>query len=194
MLAGDALRPSAIGVANDYFDRDLDAASKPWKPHRCGPRACAYRRSSCALGSLPRQPRWRRRSARAVSCWRCSGMSCGLAYDARLKRTLLSAVPFMVAIPTLPIWVWLTLGVWQPGALVAAAAWRSARSGAAPCEHACRTSTLMPRTASPASRTGSAPRRSMLLAWIVVRERARAQRRARRRSSATICDSTRRPS
>jgi 4-hydroxybenzoate polyprenyltransferase len=41
------------------------------------------------------------------------GLSCGLAYDARLKRSPFSAVPFMVAIPTLPLWVWATLGEWQ---------------------------------------------------------------------------------
>ena len=34
------------------------------------------------------------------------GMCCGLAYDIRLKRTVFSAVPFMIAIPTLPSWVW----------------------------------------------------------------------------------------
>jgi 4-hydroxybenzoate polyprenyltransferase len=41
------------------------------------------------------------------------GMSCGLAYDVRLKRTPLSALPFMIAIPVLPLWVWATLGEWQ---------------------------------------------------------------------------------
>ena len=41
------------------------------------------------------------------------GMACGLAYDVRLKRTVFSAVPFMIAIPTLPLWVWVTLGEWH---------------------------------------------------------------------------------
>jgi 4-hydroxybenzoate polyprenyltransferase len=43
----------------------------------------------------------------------CLGTACGLAYDAGLKRTIFSAVPFMVAIPTLPSWVYVTLDAWE---------------------------------------------------------------------------------
>ncbi|MEX2247541.1 MAG: UbiA family prenyltransferase [Dehalococcoidia bacterium] len=99
---------SAIGVANDYCDRELDAATKPWKPIAAGvlaPRAAAWlallliaataaAASTLGAGSL----------ALALL-----GLACGLAYDVRLKRTALSPVPFMVAIPTLPAWVWVTL-------------------------------------------------------------------------------------
>ena len=82
---------SAIGITNDYFDRELDAATKPWKPVAAGlispsalcspPCLCSSRR--CTLGL-----RW----ASGVSCWRCR-LACGLAYDVRLKRTFFSAVP-----------------------------------------------------------------------------------------------------
>ena len=54
-----------------------------------------------------------RRSASPACLLAMLGMSCGLAYDVWLKRSILSAVPFMIAIPTLPLWVWATLGEWQ---------------------------------------------------------------------------------
>ena len=103
----------AIGVANDYFDRDLDAASKPWKPIVAGliPAPAAAALAIAFVGA-----------AAAVAATlgiggfllAMLGMSCGLAYDIRLKRTVVSAIPYVVAIPTMPIWVWLTLGAWQP--------------------------------------------------------------------------------
>ena len=103
---------SAIGVANDYFDRELDAATKPWKPIVAGlvsPSTAAL--FACGLAM----------AAAVVSATLGSasfalamlGMACGLAYDARLKRSLFSAVPYMIAIPTLPLWVWATLGRWD---------------------------------------------------------------------------------
>ena len=103
---------SAIGVTNDYCDRGLDAASKPWKPIVAGvvrPRdalilagllivAAAGLAATLGPGSLGLA---------------MLGMGCGLAYDVRLKRTAWSALPFMVAIPVLPAWAWLTLGAWE---------------------------------------------------------------------------------
>lgn len=113
MIAVMLCAQSAIGVANDYFDRDLDAGSKPWKPVVSGlvsATAAAVLASVFAILA----------AVLAVTLGVAGfllamlGMSCGLAYDARLKRTALSAVPFAIAIPTLPIWVWLTLDEWQP--------------------------------------------------------------------------------
>ncbi len=104
---------SAIGVANDYFDRDLDAATKPWKPIASGlvsPGTAARLAGALAVTT----------AALAATLGGASfalamlGMACGLAYDARLKRSLFSAVPHVVAIPTLPLWVWVTLGKWDP--------------------------------------------------------------------------------
>jgi len=103
---------SAIGVTNDLFDRDLDAQTKPWKPIVAGlvsPRAAALIAgvlivAASTLASTLGPGGF----ALAVL-----GMSCGLAYDVRLKRTIFSAVPFMIAIPVLPLWVWLVLGEWE---------------------------------------------------------------------------------
>lgn len=102
----------AIGVTNDYFDRDLDAATKPWKPVAAGivrPSAALLLAAAFAI------------AATIVAATLGAGgfmlamlgMSCGLAYDVRLKRTVASALPYMVAIPVLPLWVWVTLGEWQ---------------------------------------------------------------------------------
>lgn len=103
---------SAIGVTNDLFDRELDARTKPWKPIVAGlvaPGAAlliavGLIAAACALAST---------LGLAGFALAVLGMACGLAYDVRLKRTPLSALPFMIAIPVLPVWVWVTLGEWQ---------------------------------------------------------------------------------
>jgi 4-hydroxybenzoate polyprenyltransferase len=103
---------SAIGVTNDYFDRDLDAVTKPWKPVAAGLVTPAAALGAAALLIVAS-------AALAGTLGPGSfglamlGLACGLAYDARLKRTAFSAVPYMVAIPALPLWVWLTLGEWR---------------------------------------------------------------------------------
>jgi len=37
------------------------------------------------------------------------GLAAGMAYNWRLKRSILSPLPFMVALPALPFWVWVSL-------------------------------------------------------------------------------------
>jgi 4-hydroxybenzoate polyprenyltransferase len=96
------LAQSAIGATNDYCDRDLDAATKPWKPIPAGlvraatARACAVAlaMAACALAAT---------LGAGGFALAALGLSCGLAYDLWLKRTPFSAVPFMIAIPTLPL-------------------------------------------------------------------------------------------
>lgn len=103
---------SAIGVTNDLFDRELDAVTKPWKPIVSGvvPPSTAVALGAALVVATALL-------AATLGFWSfvlaMMGMICGLAYDARLKRSVFSAVPFMVAIPTLPIWVWVTLGEWD---------------------------------------------------------------------------------
>lgn len=104
---------SAIGVANDYVDRELDAATKPWKPIAAG--LVSLRTAALlAFGLIAATAAVAATLGRGSFALVMLGMACGLAYDVRLKRSLLSAVPYMVAIPTLPLWVWVTLGVWDP--------------------------------------------------------------------------------
>jgi len=104
---------ACIGITNDIFDRRLDAATKPWKPIPRGLIsvdlaawiAGGFLGASLALGATV--------SGLSMALL-ALGASCGLAYDVGLKRTVFSAVPFMIAIPTLPAWVFVSLDRWQP--------------------------------------------------------------------------------
>ncbi len=104
---------SAIGVTNDYFDRDLDAQTKPWKPVAAGLVTPAHARI-LALVLIVVTIGLAATLGLAGFALALVGLAAGLVYDARLKRTLFSAIPYMVAIPTLPLWVWLTLGQRDP--------------------------------------------------------------------------------
>ncbi len=113
MLAVMFCAQCAIGVTNDYFDRELDAATKPWKPIAAGivrPSAALLLAAAFAIAATTVA------ATLGVGGFMLAmlGMTCGLAYDVRLKRTVASALPYMVAIPVLPLWVWVTLGEWQP--------------------------------------------------------------------------------
>ena len=103
---------SAIGVTNDYCDRDLDAASKPRKPIVAG---IVRPRDALGLAALLIVAAAVLAATLGPGSFGLAmlGMGCGLAYDVRLKRTICSALPFMAAIPVLPAWVWLTLDAWQ---------------------------------------------------------------------------------
>jgi len=113
MLLLMLLAQSAIGVTNDYCDRHLDAATKPWKPVAAGvvaPAAAIALAVVLVLATVT--------VAATLGpvgfALALAGLACGLAYDVRLKRTPLSALPFMAAIPILPLWVWAVLGQWRP--------------------------------------------------------------------------------
>ncbi len=102
----------AIGVANDICDESLDAAAKPWKPLPAG---LVSRRAATVLASAFIAAAAALASTLGLAGFLLAmlGMACGLVYDVWLKRSIFSAVPFMIAIPTLPLWVWATLGEWQ---------------------------------------------------------------------------------
>jgi 4-hydroxybenzoate polyprenyltransferase len=112
MLIAMALIQCSIGAANDYADRHLDALTKPSKPIAAGlvsPPAAAALAVGCAGGGAIVAATLGGASLGLAML----GLACGLAYDLRLKRSILSALPFMVAIPTLPLWVWATLDAWD---------------------------------------------------------------------------------
>jgi len=104
-----ACSQGAIGAANDVVDRDLDAATKPWKP--------------IARGVMSRKAATLLAGALSVGCLVFSaslpmptlfaavlGLGCGLSYDLWLKRSRWSWLPYGVAIPTLPVWAWAAMG------------------------------------------------------------------------------------
>lgn len=100
----------SIGAANDWFDVELDALTKPSKPIPAG---LVARRSATWVAFVSGGGGLALAAAGAgvggLATFACAvGMlAAGLAYDARLKRTALSWLPFAVAFPLLPLYSWL---------------------------------------------------------------------------------------
>ena len=112
LLAVMFLAQSCIGATNDLCDRELDARSKPYKPLVAGtitPLGATIVACVCGVGALIIASTISAPSLALAAL----GLACGLAYDVALKRSALSALPFMIAIPTLPLWVWVSLDVWE---------------------------------------------------------------------------------
>lgn len=102
----------AIGLANDVIDAGEDAQSKPWKaiPRGVLPRkhAVAGVAGLTGLGLVIT-------SGLPFGAWLIglAGLGCGLLYDVQLKRTALSWLPLAVAIPLVPVWVYVSLDAWE---------------------------------------------------------------------------------
>jgi 4-hydroxybenzoate polyprenyltransferase len=104
LLAIEAAMQFSISAFNDYFDRYVDAG-RPDKPVATGevsPRAALLLGASfgllAILGSAPFGP-W-------LTVLTAVGLGGGLLYDAGLKYTTFSWLPFSIAFPTLPLWAW----------------------------------------------------------------------------------------
>jgi 4-hydroxybenzoate polyprenyltransferase len=104
LLAIEACRQFSISAYNDYFDRHMDRgrADKP-----------------VALGIISPTAAWLAGATLGVAAIALSlgfgpwfvlltaiGLGGGLLYDAGLKYTALSWLPFCIAFPTLPLWAW----------------------------------------------------------------------------------------
>ncbi len=104
LLAVEAAMQFSISAYNDYFDRYVDAG-RPGKPVASG---AISPRTAWLLGLLF--------GAAAIllalplGFWlvlfTAVGLGGGLLYDAGLKYTAFSWLPFAVAFPTLPLWAW----------------------------------------------------------------------------------------
>lgn len=107
---------STIGSVNDLRDLPADRLTKSSKPLVRGdlsPASAAVIAVSCALTAL-----WLAAGFGPVA-WllAVAGLTCGLLYDLWLKQTSASALPYLVALPLLPLWVWVALGRFSPGLL-----------------------------------------------------------------------------
>ena len=107
----------AIGAVNEVVDARLDAVAKPWKPIPSG--LISVRTAvAIAIGSLVMMVVMSA-TLGAASLALCSlGTASGLAYDLWLKRSLFSWVPYLIALPLLPVWVATALGVFNPRLLM----------------------------------------------------------------------------
>lgn len=102
----------SIGIMNDVVDAADDRASKPWKPIARG----AFRRDRAALvAGMCAGAGLLVTITFPLEAWLvgAAGLACGLAYDVVLKRTVLSWLPYAIAIPLVPIWVYTALGAWD---------------------------------------------------------------------------------
>ena len=99
----------AIAFHNNWCDRDLDAATKPWRLIPRGAiRPITAQRVAWSLFAaglavaLPLGP--------LVVLAIAVGTACGCVYDAGVKRTIWSFAPFCIALPTLPVAAFLVAG------------------------------------------------------------------------------------
>ena len=102
-----------IGVTNDLVDAADDAVAKPWKALASG--AIGRRAAvllSVALGLIGLGLT----APLGVAAWLIgvAGLGCGLSYDLWLKRSPLSWLPWSIAFPLIPTWVWVASGSWSP--------------------------------------------------------------------------------
>ncbi len=104
LLGIEAAMQFAISAFNDYFDRKVDAgrADKPVARGVISPRVARAMGLLFGLVALV--------GALPLGAWFAAltaiGLGGGLLYDAGLKYTVLSWLPFSVAFPTLPLWAW----------------------------------------------------------------------------------------
>ena len=107
----------AIGAINEVVDAGLDTAAKPWKPIPAGliavPTAITIAAVSLVLMAFMSA------TLGTASLLLCSvGTATGLAYDLWFKRSLWSWLPYLVALPLLPIWVATALDAFNPRLLM----------------------------------------------------------------------------
>jgi 4-hydroxybenzoate polyprenyltransferase len=102
----------AIGAANDVADADLDARTKPSKPVGAG---LLSRRFGARFAAICAGAGMLVTAGLDLGPWfiGVAGLLCGLAYDLRLKRTALSWLPWAVAFPLIPVWVWSATAGWS---------------------------------------------------------------------------------
>ena len=108
---------AAIGALNEYHDRALDARVKPERPIPSGritPRfALAY--AGAGLIALIAAGAWLGWLPLVLAA---TGTGAGIAYDFWFKETALSWLPYLLALPLLPIWVWICLSDLDPTLLI----------------------------------------------------------------------------
>lgn len=107
----------AIGAVNEVIDADLDAIAKPWKPI---PSGLVARRTAVAIAVVSGVVMVMMSATLGVaSLALCSlGTASGLVYDLWFKRSLWSWLPYLIALPLLPIWVATALDAFNPRLLM----------------------------------------------------------------------------
>jgi 4-hydroxybenzoate polyprenyltransferase len=107
----------AIGATNELVDLPYDTAGKPWKPLPSGDVSIRGARAMLAVGLIMLVAFGSRFGALSFALL-AFGTGLGIAYDLWFKRTVWSWLPYLLALPLLPIWVFTALGKPEPRLLL----------------------------------------------------------------------------
>ena len=107
----------AIGAANELVDLPYDAVGKPWKPLPSGDVSICGARVVLVVGLIMMAAFGSRFGALPFALL-ALGTGLGIAYDLWFKRTIWSWLPYLLALPLLPIWVFASLGNLEPRLLL----------------------------------------------------------------------------
>jgi 4-hydroxybenzoate polyprenyltransferase len=104
----------AIGAVNELVDADLDAIAKPDKPIPAG---LVSRRGAMAVlvAGLLLMAAFSVRFSFNAFLLCALGAEVGIAYSIWFKRSIWGWVPYVLAVPLIPIWVWSALSRVDPG-------------------------------------------------------------------------------
>jgi 4-hydroxybenzoate polyprenyltransferase len=107
----------AIGATNELIDLPFDTVGKPWKPLPSGDVSIRGARAMVIVGAIMMVTFGWRFGILAFALL-AAGTALGIAYDLWFKRTVWSWLPYLLALPLLPIWVFASLGKPEPRLLL----------------------------------------------------------------------------
>ena len=107
----------AIGAINELVDLPYDTVGKPWKPLPSGDVSIRGARAMVVVGLIMMVAFGSRFGALPFALL-AAGTGLGIAYDLWFKRTVWSWLPYLLALPLLPIWVFASLGKPEPRLLL----------------------------------------------------------------------------
>jgi 4-hydroxybenzoate polyprenyltransferase len=113
MLGGQLV----IGAVNELVDLPFDAVGKPGKPLPSGDVSIRGARVMVVIGLIMMVAFGLRFGTLAFALL-TAGTGLGIAYDLWFKRTVWSWLPYLLALPLLPIWVFAALGKPEPWLLL----------------------------------------------------------------------------
>jgi len=107
----------AIGATNELVDFPYDTVGKPWKPLPSGDVSIRGAQVMVIVGLIMMVAFGWQFGTFALALL-TAGTALGIAYDLWFKRTVWSWLPYLLALPLLPIWVFASLGEPEPRLLL----------------------------------------------------------------------------
>ena len=107
----------AVGAVNELVDAELDAVARPAKPIPAG---LVSKRGAIAvvISGLGFMVGFSLRFSTDAFLLCALGNGVGIAYSIWFKRTIWSWVPYVIAIPLIPVWVWSAIATFPRAILV----------------------------------------------------------------------------